>query len=109
MLAEQHALMEARMSSNVARGMEQAKERWGTRLEERMERSPLLVVMEGDIGTASKLVHIWPYKSLDERISIRKEAMTDGIWPPKNKAGDSVEVMTQKNKIMLPVPFSPMQ
>ena len=74
-----------------------------------MERSPLLVVMEGDIGTASKLVHIWPYKSLDERFNIRKKAMTDGILPPKYMAGDTVEVMTQENKIMLPAPFSPMQ
>ena len=59
--------------------MGRAKERWGTRLEERMERSPLLAVMERDIGTASKLVHIWLYKSPDERLKIRKKAMTDGI------------------------------
>ena len=74
-----------------------------------MERLPLVLVMEEDIGTASKLVHIWPYKSLDERFNIRKKAVTDGIWPPKNKAGYSVEVMTHENKIMLPVPFSPIQ
>ena len=65
--------------------------------------------MEGDAGTASKLVHIWPYQSLDERIKIRNQATTDGVWPPKNEPGDTVEVLTQENKIMLPAPFSPMQ
>lgn len=89
--------------------MGQAKARWATKLEERTNRSPLSVVMEGDIGTASKLVHIWPYKSLDERFDIRSKAMADDVWPPKNKPGDTVEVMTQENKIMLPAPFSPMQ
>ena len=89
--------------------MGQAKVRWATKLEERTKRSPLSVVMEGDIGTASKLVHIWPYKSLDKRFDIRSKAMADGVWPPKNKPGDTVEVMTQENKIMLPAPFSPMQ
>ena len=89
--------------------MGQAKARWATKLNERMERSPLSVVMEGDVGTASKLVHIWPYKSLDERSDIRNKALTDGVWPPKNKSGDTVEVITQENKIMLPATFSPMQ
>ena len=37
MLAEQHALMEARMSSNVARGMEQAKERRELRFQQNLK------------------------------------------------------------------------
>ena len=89
--------------------MGQVKARWAKKLGERTVRSPLAVVMEGDVGTASKLVHIWPYQSLDERIKIRNQAKEDGVWPPKNEPGETVEVQTQENKIMLPAPFSPMQ
>ncbi len=63
--------------------------------------------MECDIGTASKIIHLWPYKSLDERMAIRSKAEADGIWPPKS--GDVVDVLSQENKLMLPAPFSPMQ
>ena len=89
--------------------MGQAKARWNKKLKERMNYSPLSVVMEGDIGTASKLVHIWPYKSLDERLDIRNKASADSVWPPQSRPGDTLEIMTQENKIMLPAPFSPMQ
>ena len=82
---------------------------WATKLKERVERSPLSVVMEGDIGTNNKVVHIWPYKSLDERLEIRNKAKADGVWPPGNKPGESMELLTQESKIMMPAPFSPMQ
>jgi len=87
----------------------QMKARWETKLKERLERSPLSVVMDGDIGTNNKVVHIWPYKSLDERQDIRDNAKADGVWPPSNKPGESMELLTQESKILLPAPFSPMQ
>ena len=87
--------------------MEQTRKRWAAALAERVSRSPLLAVMECDLGTASKLVHFWPYKSLDERWAIRSKAVQDGIWPPKGGAAE--EVISQENKILIPAPFSPMQ
>ncbi len=89
--------------------MPQCKERWRQAINERMERSPMSVVMETDIGDASKIIHIWPYKSLDERQVIRDKALADGLWPPAPRPGDELEVQTQENKIMLPAPFSPMR
>ena len=89
--------------------MPQAKERWLQAIHERMERSPMSVVMETDVGQASKIMHIWPYKSLDERQAIRDKALADGLWPPAPKPGDTLEVQHQENKIMLPAPFSPMR
>ena len=64
--------------------------------------------MECDIRTASKILHIWPYKTLDERSRIRKHVEDIGAWPPK---GDpTLKVLDlQENKIMLPAAFSPMQ
>ena len=89
--------------------MPKSKERWLQAIHERMERSPMSVVMETDIGEASKIIHIWPYKSFDQRQTIRDKALADGLWPPAPKAGDTLEVQTQENKILLPAPFSPMQ
>jgi hypothetical protein len=50
-------------------------------------------------------MHIWAYKSLDERVAIRKKATSEGIWPPP---GDSPAVK-QETKILLAAPFSPIQ
>ena len=50
-------------------------------------------------------MHIWAYKSLDERIAIRKKAAAEGIWPPP---GDS-PVVKQETKILLAAPFSPIE
>ena len=87
--------------------MGQTKARWTKKLGERTARSPLAVVMEGDVGTASKLVHIWPYQSLDERIKIRNQAKEDGVWPPKNEPGDTVEVLTSSLGNTDSIPSSP--
>ena len=85
------------------------KARWATKLKERLERSPLSVVMEGDVGTYNKVVHIWPYKSLDERLKIRTKAKEDNVWPPQGDPDLPFETLEQENKIMLPAPFSPMK
>ena len=50
-------------------------------------------------------MHIWAYKSLDERTDVRKKATAEGIWPPP---GDS-PVIKQENKILLAAPFSPIK
>lgn len=72
----------------------------------RLGLSPMLFMGQSDLGSLNKLVHIWPYKSLDERMEIRKKAVDENIWPP---AGARENLMTQENKIMLPASFSPMQ
>ena len=89
--------------------MPQAKARWAPNIEERVKRSPLAVVMEGDVGTYNKMVHIWPYKSLDERLKIRTQAKEDNVWPPQGDPDLPFETIEQENKIMLPAPFSPMK
>ena len=80
-------------------------ERWKEKVPARLEYSPVAAAMSTDIGTLNKWVHIWPYKSLDERVAIRDKAKNDGVWPPK---GDS-PVINQETKILLPAPFSPMK
>ena len=82
------------------------QDRWQSNLEERSKLSPLCAVMNVDVGTVNKMVHVWPYKSLDQRADVRKEAAEKGIWPPQ---GGGKDFFKQENKIMLPAPFSPMK
>ncbi len=82
------------------------KERWLTKYADRTALSPMNGVFSVDIGTALKIVHLWPYKDLEKRTKIRKEASDLEIWPP---AGGGDNFISQENKILLPAPFSPMQ
>jgi hypothetical protein len=80
-------------------------QRWEEHLARRIKLSPLVGVFASDVGGLNQWVHIWAYKSLDQRIEVRKRAATEGIWPPP---GDS-PVVRQENKILLAAPFSPIR
>lgn len=80
-------------------------ERWAEYLPGRLELSPLVGAYTSDIGELNQWVHIWAYKSLDQRMEVRDKAKAGGIWPP---AGDS-PVVHQESKIMLAAPFSPIR
>ena len=61
-----------------------------------------------ETGTLNKLIHIWPYESMDKRLAIRKDAVDRGIWPPPGGDGPPPFII-QHNKIMMAAPFSPIQ
>jgi hypothetical protein len=82
------------------------KEAWLTKLKARTALSPMSGVFSVDIGTALKIVHLWPYRDLKQRSIIRKKSADEGIWPPSGGKGN---FFSQENKILLPAPFSPMQ
>ena len=74
--------------------------------------SPVAVILETEIGVLNTLTHLWPYASLDERDTIRKE-MSKKLWPPfkldEAEGGPGYEILRQENKLMMPAAFSPMQ
>jgi hypothetical protein len=80
-------------------------QRWGEFLPGRLKLSPLIGVFSSDIGGLNQWVHIWAYRSLDERLEVRRKAAAEGIWPPP---GDS-PVVRQETKILLAAPFSPIK
>jgi hypothetical protein len=79
---------------------------WEAKLPERMKLSPIVLAGGVEFGRANGFVHIWAYKSLEERARVRDEARKTGVWPPP---GGADRLLTQANKIMLPAAFSPLQ
>ncbi|MGH7417438.1 MAG: NIPSNAP family protein [Candidatus Rokuibacteriota bacterium] len=80
--------------------------RWESKITERMKMSPVALAGHVEHGEANRFIHIWAYKSLDERAAIRNKAREMGVWPPP---GGSDTLLTMANKIMLPAAFSPAQ
>ena len=62
--------------------MEEVKAGWEAAVPDRSKFSPLSAILECEMGTASKIVHIWPYKDLNQRDAVRKESIEAGVWPP---------------------------
>ncbi|MBI3992682.1 MAG: NIPSNAP family protein [Candidatus Lambdaproteobacteria bacterium] len=83
----------------------QVIEAWNTKIEERVKLSPLAGVLYTDAGALNQFSHIWAYKSMDERMAIRKTAVDTGAWPPPTRPF----LLTMQNKLMLPSSFSRMQ
>lgn len=79
---------------------------WETAIAERLKMSPVVLAGAVEFGQANGFVHIWGYKSLDQRMQIREEARTRGVWPPP---GSADRLLTQETKILLPASWSPMQ
>lgn len=79
---------------------------WSEAIEARTKLSPLTIAMHTELGNLNKFVHIWSYKSLDERNAVRDKGRETGVWPPK---GGGDRLVAQENKILLPAPFSPAQ
>jgi len=84
--------------------MGEVLKRWAAAVPHREEYSPLAAGMYTELGGLNKWVHIWPYKDLAERNSIREEAGKNEHWPPPTREF----LVRQENKIMLPAAFSPM-
>jgi hypothetical protein len=81
--------------------------RWAGAIDTRTKMSPLAMAMHTEGGTLNKFVHIWAYKSLEERREVRAKAVAAGIWPPKGGAEN--ELQQQENKICYAAPFSPLK
>jgi hypothetical protein len=87
-------------------GLPETEAAWSKVVDKRTELSPLLMVM-GSIDTLpTRMVHLWPYKSLDDRAKARSEASRQGIWPPP---GGSNHVLSLRSEIFVPLAFSPLK
>ena len=81
----------------------QAEQAFADKIAERVKYSPLAGFWRSEVGTLNQIIHVWPYKDLNERDHIRAEAIRTGVWPPK--IADNV--LEMESKILHPAPFSP--
>ena len=87
-------------------GLAPTIEAWRKAVPGRMAISPVLAAMTSVTGAVTRFLHVWPYKSFDERARLRAKAAADGVWPPPGGPG---HLVSQQVDIYLPAPFSPMQ
>jgi hypothetical protein len=87
-------------------GLKPTVELWRKAMPGRLTVSPLLAAMTSVSGTVARLLHIWPYKSFDERARLRDKAAADGVWPPPGGPG---LLVSQQVDIYLPAKFSPLR
>ena len=87
-------------------GLAPTIELWRKSVPGRVSVSPVLAAMVAVTGAAIRFMHIWPYKSCDERARLREKAVADGVWPPPGGPG---HLVSQQPDIYLPAAFSPMR
>ncbi|MYW95548.1 NIPSNAP family protein [Amycolatopsis rubida] len=77
---------------------------WREALPARHVLDPLTVVMYALDGP-DRIIQIWPFASLDERLAIRRDLYAKGMWPPP---GAPEEILDADSIIALPTEFSPL-
>jgi len=87
-------------------GLAPTIELWRKAVPGRARVSPVLAAMVAVTGAAIRFLHIWPYKSYDERARLRDKAVADGVWPPP---GGPSHLLAQQADIYLPAAFSPLR
>ena len=87
-------------------GLAPTIEAWRKAVPGRMKISPVLAAMTSVTGAVTRFLHVWPYKSFDDRARLRAKAAAEGVWPPP---GGPDHLVSQQVDIYLPAPFSPMK
>ena len=87
-------------------GLAPTIELWRRAVPGRARVSPILAAMVAVTGAAIRFMHIWPYKTYDDRARLREKAIADGVWPPPGGPG---HLLSQQADIYLPAAFSPLR
>ncbi|WP_246257220.1 NIPSNAP family protein [Amycolatopsis anabasis] len=77
---------------------------WRQALPARHRIDPLTVVMYALDGP-DRIIQIWPFHSLDERVAIRRDLYASGLWPPP---GAPEQILEATSVIAFPAEFSPL-
>ena len=86
-------------------GLPATIEGWRRRLPGRHIVDPIIVVMYALDGPA-RIVHIWPFAGLDERVVVRRELYETGRWPPP---GGPENILEADSVMAWPTSFSPLR
>ena len=99
-------IFEIRRYSLTPGSLPSIMKRWEGSIGERTKLSPVVLAGGVEFGGANRFIHIWAYKSMDQRLAIREQARKTGVWPPP---GGGDELLAQTTKIVMPSSFSPLQ
>ncbi len=104
---------EMRFYTHAAGDLQHVLAAWEAALPARLAAGPLISVSRSVSEGSNRLLHIWPYTTLDSRQEIRRKIRSDGIWPPlavARKRGMPLYTLLQmENMIVVPARFSPLQ
>jgi hypothetical protein len=81
----------------------EVEKRFGAGLPAREKLSRFAGFWRSEVGTLNQIIHIWPYKDLNERAAIRAKAIESGVWPVKMQEF----ILEMESKILYAAPFSP--
>ena len=81
----------------------EVEKRWGAGIDARAKLSRFGGLWRSEVGTLNQIIHVWPYKDLNERGAIRAKAVETGVWPVKIQEF----ILEMESKILHPAPFSP--
>lgn len=76
-------------------GLPETEEAWGRIVERRNEISMLLTNMASIEDGPQKMVHIWPYPTIEARMAARGQASKEGIWPPPGGSGKLTNLQSE--------------
>jgi hypothetical protein len=99
-------IFEIRRYTLAAGSLPGVMKRWEAALPARIKLSPLVTAGGMEFGGANRFIHIWAYKTMDQRLQVREQGRKAGVWPPP---GGGDELLAQETKIVMPSAFSPLQ
>ncbi|KKB12242.1 hypothetical protein VE25_08250 [Devosia geojensis] len=102
-LGEWGPFYEFRTYTLAPNGLPETAEAWSKIVERRNAMSKLLMVMGSIEEGPQKMVHIWPYKTIEDRVKARAEASKEGIWPPP---GGSAKLTALQSELFVATGFS---
>ncbi len=85
-------------------GLPPSVDGWRQVLPGRHKVDPIAVVMYAVDGP-DRIIQIWPFASMDERLAIRAGLVADGMWPPP---GGPEHIKEATSELWIPLDFSPL-
>ncbi|MEK1924672.1 MAG: NIPSNAP family protein [Rhizobium giardinii] len=76
-------------------GLAETEAAWAKIIGRRHEMSPLLTNMASIEEGPQKMVHIWPYQTIESRMAARAQASKEGIWPPPGGSGKLTNLQSE--------------
>ena len=77
---------------------------WAKAIPPRSTLSPLSTAMYALSGRVPRFMHIWPFRTLNDRLRLREEAVKQNLWPPP---GGLAHIEAMQSEIYFPAAFSP--